>query len=96
MAFTKVMKYWTDESDPIYVGAGKTWIHDQFDFFFLFLMVKILLHLASSLRLAVDKFHKQLLLHFFLQPALVSLCQQIILPKQVLKPGSAQEPHNLS
>lgn len=27
---------------------------------------------------------------------LVSQCQLIIIPKQVLKPGSAQEPHNLS
>lgn len=49
------MKNWTDESDLIYVGASKAWLHLQF-FFLLFLVVKILLLLASSLRLSVDKF----------------------------------------
>lgn len=32
MGYTKVMKYWTDESDPIFAGASKAWNQLQLDF----------------------------------------------------------------
>lgn len=71
MGYTEVMKYWTDGSDLIYAGPVKHGFMCNLILFFLSLVVKILLLLASSLRLTVD------VALFYFQSGLDSLCQQI-------------------
>lgn len=91
MEYAKVIKYWTYESESKYAGDSKAWIHLQLFFFFIPHGHNIA---ASCIITEVDcwQISRTTVASFYL----VSQCQLIIIPKQVLKPGSAQEPHNLS